>query len=68
LCSACALVSAAVLGRLTCLRLGVDILITRDIGFVPAGRPGKITDIRSGCRAGRSRSAEMITTLRPDDV
>ena len=33
LCSACALVNAAVLGKLACLRFGVDILITRDIGY-----------------------------------
>jgi hypothetical protein len=37
LCSACALVSAAVLGRLAGLPFGVDILITRDIRFAPAG-------------------------------
>jgi hypothetical protein len=36
LCSACAFVSAAVLGRLTALPVGVDILITRDIRLAPA--------------------------------
>ena len=35
-CSACALVSAAVLGRLVGLPFGVDILITRDIRLAPA--------------------------------
>jgi hypothetical protein len=35
LCSACALVSAAVLGRLTGLPFGVDMLITRDIRLAP---------------------------------
>jgi hypothetical protein len=37
LCSACASVSAAVLGRLVGLPSGVDILITRDIRLAPAG-------------------------------
>src|SRR5271163_4980331 len=37
LCSACALVSAAVLGRLASLGFGMNILITRDIRMVPAG-------------------------------
>src|ERR1700722_10434792 len=41
LCSACALVNAAVLGRLTCFGFGVDILITRDIRMVPAGCTGE---------------------------
>jgi hypothetical protein len=36
LCSACALVSAAVLGSLTLLGFGVDSLITRVIGMIPA--------------------------------
>jgi hypothetical protein len=40
LCSACALVNATVLGKLAGLRIGVDILITRDIRLAPrsAGR------------------------------
>jgi hypothetical protein len=37
LCSACALVSAAVLGRQAGLPFGVDILITRDIRLAPPG-------------------------------
>jgi hypothetical protein len=36
LCSDCALVSAAVLGRLACLGFGVDIWITRDNRMAPA--------------------------------
>jgi hypothetical protein len=40
LCSARALVSAAVLGRLVGLPFGVDIMITRDIGLGPAGCVG----------------------------
>jgi len=50
--SACALVSAAVLGRLTGLRFGVDILITRDICLIPADPSVGFTEIWSGCRAG----------------
>ena len=42
LCSACALVKAAVLGRLLCLGLGMDILITRDIRSAPAGCADKL--------------------------
>jgi hypothetical protein len=42
LCSACAFVSAAVLGRLAGLPFGVDILITRDIRLAPAGCAGKL--------------------------
>jgi hypothetical protein len=40
LCSTCALVNAAVLGKLAGLRFGVAILITRDIRLAPrsAGR------------------------------
>jgi hypothetical protein len=41
LCSACALVSAAVLGRLASLPFGVDILITRDIPLAPAEFAGE---------------------------
>ena len=50
LCSACALVSAAVLGRLAGLCLGVDILITRDIRLAPANQQASSTEIWSGCR------------------
>ena len=49
LCSACALVSAAVLGRLTGLAFGVDSLITRDIRLAPG-------DFDPGC----SRSGRLI--------
>ena len=35
LCSACALVNAAVLGKLAGLRFGVAILMTRDIRLAP---------------------------------
>jgi hypothetical protein len=45
LCSACALVSAAVLGRLACLPFGVDILITRDIRLALAGCAGELYQI-----------------------
>ena len=41
-CSACALVSAAVLGRLVGLPFGVDILITRDIRLAPADASASI--------------------------
>jgi hypothetical protein len=41
LCSACALVSAAVLGKLACLRFGVAILITRVIRLAPAECTGE---------------------------
>ena len=44
LCSACALVNAAVLGKLAGLRFGVDILITRDIRLVPRSA-GSLTEI-----------------------
>jgi hypothetical protein len=54
LCLACALVSAAVLGRLIGLPFGVDILITRDIRLAPAGRAGELTNFRTGCRARRT--------------
>jgi len=37
LCSACALVRAAVFGRLAGLPLGVVMLITRDIRLAPTG-------------------------------
>ena len=50
--SACALVSAAVLGRLAGLRFGVDILITRDICLAPADPTAYFIEIWSGCRAG----------------
>jgi hypothetical protein len=53
LCSACALVSAAVLGRLAGFGFGVDILITRDIRLAPARCAGELTNFRSGWRAGR---------------
>jgi hypothetical protein len=42
LCLVCALVSAAVLGRLTGLGFGVDILITRDIRLAPAQCAGEL--------------------------
>jgi hypothetical protein len=42
LCSACALVSAAVLGGLASLPFGVDILITQDIRLAPGGCVGQL--------------------------
>jgi hypothetical protein len=57
LCSACAFVSAAVLGRLAGLPFGVNILITRDIGLAPADKLTRSTKLRSGCRACRNSVA-----------
>ena len=53
LCSACALVSAAVLGRLASLGFGMNILITRDIRMAPAG-----------CAHECNRSPERMQPLR----
>jgi hypothetical protein len=59
LCSACAFVSAAVLGRLAGLPIGVDILITRDIGLAPAGCADKLYQApeRLSCLTEFARSA-----------
>jgi hypothetical protein len=57
LCSACALVSAAVFGRLACLGFGVDIFITRDIHLAPAERAAKLpihgADVACWPKSGR---------------
>jgi len=59
LCSACAFVSAAVLGRLAGFPFGVDILITRDIGLAPAGYADKLyqSPERMSCLTKFGRSA-----------
>ncbi len=49
LCSACALVSAAVLGSLVLPGFGVDSLITRVIGVVPADSAVSLADFHGGC-------------------
>jgi hypothetical protein len=54
LCSACAFVSAAVLGKLACLRFGVAILITRVIRLAPAERTGEYYGHPDWFRAVRS--------------
>jgi hypothetical protein len=63
LCSACALVSAAVLGRLAGLPFGVDILITRDIRLAPAGYAGKLYQVpeRMSCSTKSFRSRGVST-------
>jgi hypothetical protein len=54
LCSACALVSAAVFGRPTGFLFGVDILMTRDIRLAPTGYADKFTNFGAARRARRS--------------
>jgi hypothetical protein len=57
------LVSAAVLGRLTGLSFGVDILITRDIRLAPARCSGELTNLWIGCRVNRILGSVLIWTL-----
>jgi hypothetical protein len=55
LCSACALLSAAVFGGPTGLHFGVDILITRDIRLAPTDALATLTNfgadvVLDGCQ------------------
>ena len=59
LCSACAFVSAAVLGRLVALPFGVDILITRDIRLAPIRSAGVLPGER---RVNKNTTATICRT------